>query len=142
TPMRYTASIKAVNNSRRRNSGMREAPEKPSSIAGLAACTTGVNLSARPHDLGSGGLLCQLSRASRLTNLVARALRKRVGAHIQFNVQFPVAEDLDLESRLGEIPSNQCRDIDRGAVGKIRQLLQIDNHEFVAALLVFQQTAK
>src|SRR5579872_3116105 len=93
TPMRYTASIKAVKISRRRNSGMREAPEKPSSIAGLAACTTGVNLSARPHDLGSGGLLCQLGRASRLTNFFSRALRERIGAHVQLNVQVPVAED-------------------------------------------------
>ena len=32
TPMRYTASIMAVKTRRRRNSGMREAFEKPSSI--------------------------------------------------------------------------------------------------------------
>ncbi len=32
TPIRYTASIAAVNSSRRRNSGMREAFENPSSI--------------------------------------------------------------------------------------------------------------
>ena len=32
TPMRYTTSIMAVNHSRRRNSGMRDAFENPSSI--------------------------------------------------------------------------------------------------------------
>src|SRR5579872_402316 len=103
TPRRYTASIRAVKISRRRNSGMREAPEKPSSMAGLAACTTGSALNARPHRLWSCGLLCQLGRASRLGNLVTRALRERVSAHVQSDIQFPVAKDFDLESRLGKI---------------------------------------
>src|SRR5271156_6214272 len=142
TPIRYTASMKAVKSSRRRNSGMRDAPEKPSSIAGLAARATGINLTARPHDLWSGGLLCQLGRASRLGNLVARALRERIGAHRQFIVQIPVAQDFDLESRLGEVFPDQCRNIDRSAIGEIRQLLQVDDDEFVATLLVLKQTAK
>src|SRR5271169_4644478 len=37
TPTRYTTSIAAVNNSRRRNSGMREAFENPSSIQCVSA---------------------------------------------------------------------------------------------------------
>src|SRR5579863_2957215 len=65
TPTRYTTSIPAVNNSRRRSSGMREALENPSSIRSVRT-------------------LDQFGAAAGRRYLLAGAARKGVRMHRQF----------------------------------------------------------
>src|SRR5271155_1239549 len=76
TPTRYTTSIAAVNNSRRRNSGMREAFENPSSIQPVST-------------------LDQICAAAGRRDLLTRAARKSVGLYRQPDFQFAAAQHLD-----------------------------------------------
>src|SRR5208282_3598446 len=122
TPIRYTASIAAVNNSRRRNSGMREAFETPSSIQ-----------------------LCafqQLHSAARGGDFLARSRRKGVRLDRQFGLQLAVSEHLHHLSLRHKAALRHRRRIDRLAFGEDRQPRKIDQRVALAARRILQQAAK
>src|ERR1700728_3629925 len=123
TPTRYTTSIAAVNSSRRRSSGMREAFENPSSIQCVSAFD-------------------QISAAAGRRDLLARIAGKSVGPNRQLDFQVAAAENLDFPTGAHQSTINQNRRIDGLALGETDQLAQVDLGEALARLFVFLQSAK
>src|SRR5690348_14003798 len=110
----------AVNNSRRRSSGMREAPENPSSIQPILT-------------------LDQFRDAPAGDYLVARTFGKRMRAHRKFHLNIAAPQNFDSLSRSDQSAVIHQRRIDFRAVRKYGETLQVNLSKLLAPRCVFLQ---
>src|SRR6516225_1013119 len=123
TPIRYTASIAAVNKRRRRNSGMREAFANPSSIQ---FCR----------------ILNYFRRSAPRIDFIARALRKRLSANRQCERQVAIAQHLDLLSSFDQPPVSEHRRINRRAFTENGEAAQVDRSVLFTSRGIFLQSCE